>query len=69
MKNLRNSLFVILLMASAVATVVGQETPPDDIVKCKCTTLGKCKATGGGSLCAQSQPGGNVNCQDYNGNC
>lgn len=38
-------------------------------IKCHCTTFGRCKARGAGNNCAQSQPGGNIQCSDYNGNC
>lgn len=72
MKNLRNSLFALLLMSSALV-VFGQKAPlgsgEGEVVLCKCTGIGKCKASGSGNLCAQSEPGGNINCQDYNGNC
>lgn len=45
-----------------------EEMEPDRII-CNCTLMGKCKADGGGSVCAQSEPGGNIHCDDYNGNC
>ncbi len=41
---------------------------PGQII-CHCTLTGFCKASGGGSICAQSAPGGNIHCDDYNGNC
>lgn len=38
-------------------------------ILCHCTLLGACKASGTGSICAQSEPGGNIFCDQYNGNC
>lgn len=71
MKSIRNLSFVLFLISSVVVTVVAQSPePPEigDVVKCQCTILGKCKASGGGVICAQrmEEP---VNCDDYNSNC
>lgn len=43
-------------------------------VKCYCSQfeiLGnkKCAASNGGNLCAQSAPGANIQCNEYNSNC
>ena len=38
-------------------------------VVCHCTMFGSCKASGSGSNCAQSEPGGNIQCSEYDGNC
>ena len=43
------------------------DVPPR--IVCKCTLFGKCRASGGGSTCAQSEPGGNIDCSQYDGNC
>lgn len=42
-----------------------------EVVECHCKKfiISKCKSNGGGPLCAQSKPGGNIQCQEYNGNC
>jgi hypothetical protein len=75
MKKRRNLIFCIAFMFVVIFTfpLVGQDPDPIEIggdrIKCKCTTLGRCKASGSGAVCAQSEPGGNINCSDYDGNC
>lgn len=40
------------------------------VVECRCGKFQtKCKVRDDGPLCAQSNSGGNVQCQEYNGNC
>lgn len=41
------------------------------VVKCKCASfLGRgCKASNKGSLCAQGEEGGNVDCRNHDSNC
>lgn len=36
---------------------------------CKCTWAANCKASGSSGVCAQSEPGGNIQCSNYNSNC
>ncbi len=57
-----------LLLPNLIKTASADSESGDRII-CNCTLLGKCKADGGGSVCAQSEPGGNIHCDDYNGNC
>jgi hypothetical protein len=57
-------------LSSGVIFADPNESEDDGItIYCKCTTLGRCKASGSGPICAQGQSGGNIHCQDYNGNC
>ena len=60
--------FMMLSDEAIAQTTTGSETSGSRII-CKCTLMGKCKADGGSSVCAQSEPGGNIHCDDYNGNC
>ena len=57
------------LLLKNVIKMAAADSESGDRIICNCTLLGKCKADGGGSVCAQSQPGGNIHCDDYNGNC
>lgn len=70
MKNKSILLLVIISFVSIYIfpNLTVAEIPPEQ-VKYYCTWLGKCKASGGGNLCAQSEPGGNIDCSIYNANC
>lgn len=67
--------FMALVMIPAVdLSAEGNKTVVDNLndgdrVICSCTRGGGCAASGSRGMCAQGQPGGNINCQDYNGNC
>lgn len=57
-----------IISLSAVPLMAEDEVlPGEGGVNCNCTLLGKCKASGSGAHCAGSE--GNINCQDWNGNC
>ena len=60
--NLDASLADISVMAQA-------DSQSLDRIICKCTSFGRCKAKGSGSPCAQGEPGGNIQCSNYDGNC
>ncbi|WP_147239385.1 hypothetical protein [Tenacibaculum sp. E3R01] len=55
----------------------GQGGGNGTVIKCYCTLVSDsngnfstvCKAGTSGTLCAQSKPGGNVQCWKYDGNC
>lgn len=51
---------------TANSATIQDEAGLDIMVKCHCTMLGKCKASGSGNTCGG---GDNFNCQDLNGNC
>ncbi len=69
--------FFSLIVFSISSTILFAQQQEETIVSydnqvqiiCHCTFWGKCKASGSGNNCAQSEAGGNINCQDYNGNC
>jgi|GEM_PF-5231284 len=69
---MKKSVVILVLGALLFIIIIGSKTygdmPPERIY-CHCTLFGACKASGTGSLCAQSEPGGNIHCDDYNGNC
>ena len=63
-----------LLLNEVEALASGESS--GDVIKCYCsawyqTGNNVCSADGkdNDAVCAQSQPGGNILCSDYNGNC
>lgn len=54
--------------SGGTSTIVAPDSEPV-VIYCHCTFFGACKASGTGSICAQSAPGGNIHCDEYNGNC
>ena len=68
MKKLGFFLVCGALLFIGISSPSWGDIPPETIY-CHCTLLGACKASGTGSLCAQSEPGGNIHCDLYNGNC
>lgn len=45
-----------------------------DVIQCRCSATPyvgnkRCKASNEGSLCAQSEAGGNIHCEEYDANC
>lgn len=66
-----SSMFFLFVFVSAGLNSQFKKAKADDPPRiiCHCTGGGKCKADGAGSVCAQSEPGGNIHCDDYNGNC
>jgi len=85
MKKLLISIIVTIVFAVVISFNVNQKSQEKDAafairnnvtsadepvrIVCKCTLFGKCRASGGGSTCAQSEPGGNIDCSQYDGNC
>ena len=71
----------VLLAAAVVASIYENDgkikgDQLGDVIKCYCsawyqTGNNVCSADGkdNDAVCAQSQPGGNILCSDYNGNC
>ena len=63
---------IFLAKVEALAQNEGEE--PERII-CRCTDGNifgankQCKANGDNAKCAQSAPGGNIDCSDYNANC
>jgi hypothetical protein len=57
------------LSLKSLVSIARADDEGGDVIKCKCTVFGRCRADGAGAICAQSQPGGNINCGDYDGNC
>lgn len=64
--------FLFILSSSGISPrLIAQDEsvlPPDQVL-CNCTFFGNCRASGNGSLCAQSEPGGNIDCSSYDNNC
>ena len=70
MKKKSMLLFVVVSFLSfcIFPNIITADAEPERVM-CYCTWLGNCKASGGGNLCAQSEPGGNIDCSNYNANC
>ena len=70
-------LFTILCVVASIASLTlptKAKASQGDIIQCHCTRdisfhPNGCYVNAKGPVCAQSEPGGNVNCADYNSNC
>jgi len=63
------SVFVVLAIFSIKFFENNAKADIPPRIECKCTNFGKCKSDGTKSVCAQSEPGGNIFCTQYDSNC
>lgn len=65
---------LVIACASLVLPSIANANPPEGVVICHCTKPVSllppgCYVNAKGDICAQSEPGGNIDCSQYNGNC